>query len=407
MTISYLATTYSVSRQRLLTAILVILACGSVQGDQEGFVDRVRADTRWLSGYATRQVGTEAHRAVQNDLLERVQQIPGITVWTQEFDVMVPVEEQTYLEVRGAVLGGRHRIYPYWPDGVRLNNTPTDGIRGRFVYIGDAGFSEIPANGLRGHIAVMELSAQHKYRRAFDFGAEAVVFLESGDTGHVLSSTASLYKPRYYVPAGELADALRAGQVRRGTIYSRSSWQTVRARNIYAGVVPEGSSGVAPYVVVAPYDAMSKVMGVAPGADVALDAAVVLNVLRDQAAHPDRPLLFGFVDAYHINQFGMRQMAAMLATPPGDRFRNAYTSIESDDLQLYEEAAADLALFDTADEGLAKLHNRRHNRHLRRLFKDAIGPEILRLGGLQGDVRLASMRGERENTTSTRIAMLA
>lgn len=407
MTYSYPATKFSVSRQLLLAAVAVLLVAGNLQAGLESFADRVRADTRWLSEYVTRQIGTDAHKAVQQDLLERIEQIPGVTVWTQEFPVMVPVEEETYLEIGGDALSGQHAIHPFWPEGVRLNNTPNVGIRGRLVYIGEGDFEDIPARRLRGQIAVMEMSGQERYRRAFDFGASAVIFLESETAGRPLYSNQSLFKPRYYVPVGELADALRSGQIPRGRIYSRSSWQTVTARNIYAGVVPAGSAGEAPYVVVAPYDSMSRVMGIAPGADVALDTAVVLNVLRDQAERPMRPLLFAFVDAYHINQLGMRHMSAMLATLPGERIRNAYASIDAGSLSLYEEAAEELALFPDPVEGLANLHSRRFSRHLRRLFKDAIGPEILRLSTLQGEVRLASMRGDRENTASTRIGMLA
>jgi hypothetical protein len=407
MTQSCFATVRWVSWQLLLAAGVLFLAMDSMQAGEAGFLERVQSDTEWLSRYATRQIGTSAHRRLQDDLLARIEAIPGVQVWTQEFPVIVPVEEASSLEIGGDVLAGRHTIHPYWPDGARLNNTRGAGISGRLVYIKDASFSQMPAKGLQGQIAVMELSAQQMYRRAFDYGAAAVIFLESEDSGTVLSSNQSLYKPRYYIPAGELADALRAGQVKRGRIRSRASWQTVVARNIYAGVKPEGAAGVAPYVVVAPYDSMSKVMGIAPGADAALDAAVVLNVLRDEAADPSRPLLFAFVDAYHINQLGMRQLAAMLSAPLGERVRGAYALIDTSDLSSYQEAVDELRQFADADDGLAKLHSRRLTRHLRRLFKDAIGPEILRLSSLQGDVRLAARRDERENKPATRIAMLA
>ena len=393
-------------RVTLIAFVLFAMQAATALGDELDFASRVKSDTAWFSGYASRQIGTESHRNAQADLLERVQAIPGVDVWTHEFSVVAPVEEESYLEITGGAFEGQHQIHPFWPEGVRLNNTPALGIRGRFVYIGKGDFADIPARGLRGQIAVMEMSGQENYRRAFDYGAAAVVFLTSEDTGRPLYSNQSLFKPRYYISDEQLAEALRGGSVTRGRIHSRSNWERVTARNIYAGVVPEGSEGIAPYVVVAPYDSMSRVMGIAPGADVALDAAIVLNVLRDQAAAPTRPLLFAFVDAYHINQLGMRHMSAMLGLPRGERTRSTYASIDADQLTLYQEAVEELELFDDPEEGLANLHSRRAARHLRRLFKDAVGPEILHLSTVQGEVRLASLRGERENTATTRVSML-
>ncbi len=394
------------SRYIAMLGSLLALITGNVVADTVDFVERVRSDTAWLSGYETRQIGTESHRKVQEDLLARVRDIAGIEVWTQEFSVIVPVEEESYLEVADGALEGRYPIYPFWPEGVRLNNTPRAGIRGRLVYIREGDFSDIPARGLRGQIAVMEMSGQQNYRRAFDFGAEAVLFLASETVGKPLYSNQSLYKPRYYIRDERAVEALREGAISRGRLFSRSDWERVTAQNIYAGVVPEGSEGEAPYVVVAPYDAMSRVMGIAPGADVALDASIVLNVLRDQAKNPTRPLLFAFVDAYHINQLGMRKMSAMLGLPRGERTRNVYASMDESSLESYKEAADELRQFTDPEEGLASLHSRRMTRHLRRLFKDAIGPEILHLSTIQGEVRLASLRGDRENTPSTRVSML-
>ena len=391
----------------LVAGSLFLLGCGTLLANNEDFTSRVKSDTAWLSDYGTRQVGTEGHRAVQEDLLSLVQDIPNIKTWTQSFTTRAPVEEESYLEIMEGPLEGQHKIHPFWPEGVRLNNTPDMGIRGRFVYIGEGEYDNIPARSLRGQIAVMELSGQENYRRAFDFGAAAVVFLASETSGTALYSNQSLFKPRYYVTDEDVSAALREGNVSRGRIYSRSHWKEVEAQNIYAGIVPEGSEGVAPYVVVAPYDSMSRVMGIAPGADAALDAAIVLNLLRDQAENPTRPLLFAFVDAYHINQLGMRKMSAMLGLPKGERTRSRYESIDAASLSDYEDAAAELETFEDPEEGLARMHSRREARHLRRLYKDAIGPDILHLSTTQGEVRLASLRGERENTQATRASMLA
>lgn len=393
----------------LMVTLLVVLSCASVltaSADESGFLDRVKADTEWLTGYGTRQVGTPEHARLQEDLLAKLRAIPGVQIWTQEFPVVVPVNQESYLEVGGDILPGRHALYPVWPDVARLNTTPAGGIRGKLVYVGEAAYDQIPARSLQGNIAVMELSGYADYRRVFDFGATAVIFLESTKAEGASPSDQSLYKPRYFVPSGPLADALRAGRVPEGLIVSKGRWETVTARNLYAGIKPAGATQQRPYAVVAAYDSMSKVMGVAPGADMALDCALVLNLLRDEARAPRRPLLFGFLDAYHINQLGMRRMAAMAALTPRDRTRVTYAKLEQKDLDAYQAAADELARFSTAEEGLAMLHDSRACKELRIMFKDAVGPELLKLQKVQGDVRLVSLRREAENRPSVRGEML-
>ncbi len=386
----------------LLLAGLFCAVSASARADASDFAARVREDTRRLASYATRQVGAAEHARAQDDLLARIREIPGVRVWTHEFPVVAPVNEETYLEVAGDTLPGRHPMYPIWPDAARLNTTGPGGIHGRLVYVGDAAFERLPARSLRGQIAVMEMSAYAQYRRAFDHGAAAVIFLESESSAEPLASNQSLYKPRYYVRAGPLADALRAGAIPQARIVSRGRWATVTARNLYAAVVPPDAAGQRPYALVAPYDSMSRVLGVAPGADAALDCATLLNVLRDEARKPTRPLLFGFVDAYHINQLGMRQMAAMLAVTPNERTRRDYQKLDQADLKEYQAAVAELDALGDAETGFPKLHDRNAARYTRRYFKDAVGSGLLRLMTLQGSLRLVARRPETEATPAVR-----
>ena len=393
----------------LRMAFAGLLVCGlAAQADDAAFVARVKADTEWLSSYATRQMGTPEHDQARDDLLARLRAIPNVNVWTQDFPVVVPVIESCTLEIPGGAMRGRHRIYPIWPDVVRLNTTPPEGLGGRCIYVGKGEVESLPARSLRGQIAVMEMSGYRNYRQAFNFGAAAVLLLGSDDDAASPTALRPLYKPRYYVPAGPLADALRAGTVSDARIVCRGGWQTVMARNLYAGVRPAGTNGVGtPYAMVAAYDAMSLTMGLAPGAESALDVAVMLNTLRDEAAHPTHPLLFGFVDAYHINQLGARVMMGMLGTTPLDRTRKDYDEVFKEDLAEYKAAAGELARFPTAAAGLAALHDRGACERIRRMFKDTLGPEQLALEKALGEVRLASRRLPSEDTPEIREKMQA
>lgn len=391
----------------LLLWCLAIATAPAQTPAPDDFLSRVQADTKWLDGYGTRQIGTAAHAKLQDDLLAKLRQIPGVEVWTDEFEVVVPTDEKTTLQITEGDQKGTHSVHPIWPDGGRLNTTPAGGIEGRFIYIGDAGFERLPARGLHGQIAVMEMSAYEHYRRAFDFGAEAVVFVESDTFGKSLPSQQSLYKPRYYVPAGPVADALRSGKATAGRIVSVGQWKSVKARNIYAAVKPAGDSAANPYAVVAPYDSMSRVLGLAPGADSGLDCAIAINLLRDQAAKPSRPLVFGFIDAYHINQLGMRRMAAMITVTPEGRTRQDYDKIEQAELEEYLADAAELDKLKSPEEGLEQIYHGSSYSRLFRLFKDTLGRDILRLRELQGELRLASLRTDDETSSAARQQVLS
>jgi hypothetical protein len=424
----------SISTRRLLLAVstlvfsLAFCANANASVDDATFLSRVQSDTKWLNDFGTRQIGTEAHARLQDELLAKLKAVPGVKVWTDEFPVVVPSYEKTTLTVSGGAVNGAHDIYPLWPDVARLNTTPLEGIEGRLIYVGHASFDQLPAHGLQGQIAVMEMSAYEDYRRVFDHGAAALILLGSDKAGKPLPTTQSLFKPRYFVPAGPLADALREGKAPAGMIVCKGRWKTVTARNIYVAVKPSDDwyeqlkqqlrednpeadeealeekyqAAIYPYSIVAPYDSMSRVYGVAPGADAALDCAIVMNLLRDVTADAPRPLLFGFVDSYHINQIGMRRMAAMLMVTPDGRTRKDYRSIEGAELRDYEAALKELDQFEGFDDGIKKLHDRSSCELLRRMFKDAVGRDLLRLRELQGDMRLAAMRTKDENTKSVR-----
>lgn len=382
----------------LVAAACVVTMQQSVlaQAPSDVFASQVQADTKWLNDFITRQVGTKEHAEVQKQLLEKVKSIPDVEVWTDEFPVVVPVYSETYLQIGEGKFAGQNNIFPLWPDGARLNTTPANGIQGKLIYIGDAAYDKLPATGLRHQIAVMEMSAYDHYRRAFDLGAKAVIFVESEKVETPLPTDLSLYKPRYYVPAGPLADALRRNEVQSGTIFCKGQWKTVTARNIYAAVKPADTQGELPYALVAPYDSMSKVYGVAPGADAALDSAFLLNLLREASDDAPRPLLFGFIDAYHHNQLGMRRMAAMLAVTPGGLTRKVYDDMETESLEAYVEARKELESFETPEEGLSKIYDRSSYETLRRLFKDAVGRDLLLLRELQSDLRLTKSRRDKE-----------
>jgi hypothetical protein len=304
---------------------LTLLVAPTVWGAENDFAARVREDTRWLSSFPSRIVGTEGHDAAVKEMLEKIRAVPNAQVWTHEFPVVMPHYERAELTVPNGDWQGTHKVYPLYPASVRLNTTPADGISGKLIYVQQAKPHQVPARSLRGQIAVMEMTGGENWRHAFNGGARAIILLGSpeDDNRHALSHLPPFpfNLPRFYVPAGKLADALRNGEITEGKLFASAQWRTVTATNIYALVKPAGTPPPEQALAfVAPMDSMSVVPELAPGADEALDAAMLLNLLRHFAEQPPaRPMLFGFLDAYAVKQLGMRQMMLALAILPEDR----------------------------------------------------------------------------------------
>ena len=372
-------------------------------------VEDVRRDTEWLTGYASRTPGTTGHDQAAAELLKRIRAVPGVSVWEHPFPVVVPTISRATIEIAAGPSAGRHKVYPVWPDLVRLKTTPAGGLSGRLIYVGGASLAEMPARRLRDNIAVMEMSAYENWKHPFTMGCKAVVLLGSEDDMAIEVGDQRLYMPRYYVPQGPLADALRQGESLQGTIHCDGAWREVTARNIYALIQPqEVDPALPPIAVAAPYDSMSIIMGLAPGADRAVDAAFALNALRAFAgAEPKRPVLFCFLDADGINQLGVRQMLTMLNVTPEDPIRRRYKKVDADILESYtalHEAATQLG---QGAQAVERLYDKSAYRDLRTHFKNMIGPTILRLRDECGVLRLAIDEAEDADDTAGAEALRA
>lgn len=376
---------------RLLTRMGLLLAVSGRLVAADTFDADVRRDTDWLAGYPSRVVGTPGHAAAQAALLAQVQAVPGVKVWSQPFPVLVPVVKRAELLVTDGPLQGLHPVYPVWPDLGRLKTTPAEGIQGRLIYVGDARLTDLPARSLKGQIAVMEMTDYERWRNPFAMGAAAVLLL--GSAGDLAAEPAqqALHMPRYYVPEGDLAEALRAGRVATATLHGEQDWQTADAINILALVKPaDPANALAPIAVAVPYDAMSVVLGLAPGADNAVDVAFLLNLLRETAATPpDRAVLFCFVDAYGFNQLGMRQLLSLLTVLPSDATRQAYDGVYDRRREEYRQLVEQVATLGSGDDVFDKLWDKGSYRELQRYIKDGMGPELLRLRNESGELRIA------------------
>ena len=376
----------------LLLGVLCVML-SPVHGGVEPLSATAREAFDWLAAPLDRSVGSPEHAAVQARLLEELRALENVTVFEQPFDVLMPVTEEAVMLIGDGDFAGEHTIYPVWPALTRLNTTPRAGISGRAVYLGQAELEQINPRELNGQVAVIEM-ADGNWERPFQFGAAAVLLLGSPDEtrrdAHRHLLDIPVWFPRYYLPDGPLAAALRSGSF-SGKINLRvnARWQYRTARNIYGLLMPDGvetPAGQPALVMAAAFDAVSALQGVAPGAGSAANSAALLALAKRKAAvPPPQPVLFAFLDAQGINQRGVREMLEALGprSAPHARARRD----DAGTLSLYEQHAALAAELPAEPDAMDLIHQRRF-KPLHRYIKDGFSEELNRLDRDVPELRL-------------------
>jgi len=371
----------------LIIALLVVItgcpllsAAETPPMDLESLVSQVRRDTEWFGGYPSRTLGQPGHDEAFDELHRRVKAIAGEAVWRHEIPFVVPTVLEATLTIMDGSIPGEHRIYPLWPAGPRLNTTPAEGLNGRLVYVGKATIEELPAESLRGQIAVMEMASGWKWRNALAFGARAIIFLGSRYETHwdmrPHDIVIPLNTPRFYIPDGELARALRSKEAITGHIFAKGVWEQTTGQNIYALIpsrVPEDRRKAIAIVVQS--DSMCMVPELGRGADSALDTAMALNLMRYFAEHPpEHPLLFAFIDGFSLNVKGLRYMLNTLRLTP--ELRKTNSEEIRDRLEDYREYADLVRELRDDPQGMYRVHQPAY-RKLRQYIKDEASQEAL------------------------------
>ncbi|HPO91480.1 MAG TPA: hypothetical protein PLJ44_10260, partial [Victivallales bacterium] len=351
------------------------------------FADRLKSNTRIFSEISSRITGSEgckeAAKIIKNNLCE----IRNIKVISQYFEVETPLYYNSYIETN---INGKIKqfpIYPLWPELVRLNTTPKNGINGKPVYCGKASMTELPGKALQSQIAVMEMADYQNWRNPFMMGASALLLLASNNEEIELPGEQAIYKPRFYVKDTELCNALRTNKISSLKIYSDGKWKSSLGENIYA-IIKGTDDKLQPIVIFTGYDSMSIVPQLAPGADTAIDTSFLLLMVKFFSTfQPKRSVVFVFTDAMYLNNLGTRLIFSMLSSDKNDNTRQSYIKMEEKILEEYQKIAE---LIDSADnqELLTKLPDKSKFREIQRYCKDELSPEIMRLREKNGILRL-------------------
>ena len=264
-------------RQLLFTVAVTITVCPPVAAASafEGHV-------RFLTQFEHRLAGSEVDQRVRDYIVGVLRGLgfDDTSLIIQPVEVVRPANGpgDCSLEARGS----RFRLYPLRPNLVQAAVAEPEGISGSTVYCRKGRGDSLPEE-LDGRVVLLDFDCGEQWKRAFERGAKAVVFVGVVDR-------LEAYEPKFYEAAADLPrfylqpeDAKAAGLFGGPVdvcIRSKASWDRLLTANIVAMIHPtEDSEGDDSAVIVGcEYDSYGDVPELAPNYRKALNTAAMLDL---------------------------------------------------------------------------------------------------------------------------------
>ncbi|WP_170161669.1 FtsX-like permease family protein [Desulfosoma caldarium] len=271
-----------------------------------------------LTQVADRSTGTPGCDAAADYIADTFKRLGLKSVGRQAFFVPIPVLDEGHISVGSK----RYPLYPWAPNMALLSQTPPEGLEGPLVDVQDGALDRFDGHNIDNALVLMDVSSGENWWLAAQLGAKAVIFLgqdtDTRDQFLIKNVPTPLDFPRFYAPP-HVAFALRraASNGERAHVLVRSHWEHRLGYNVY-GLVPGSSPHLSRELVIieAPYDAASPVVGLAPGADQAVSAAILLQLAEYLAVHPPaRTVLLAAVSGHGQSLLGTRHLLWTLEGP--------------------------------------------------------------------------------------------
>ncbi len=283
-------------------------------------MQRVLGDLRTMEGFGSRVSGYEGNTKAADLILEEFKRL-GLETMVQEFDVPIPVDPGSYLDVEGK----RYHLDGLWPNLVRTSQVDRDGLTGPVIYVGAGNLSDFNGKDVRNAIVLMDFNTQQNWLNAPLLGAAAGVFIEPLDTtrgeAEMKLLRVPIDVPRFWVGGDEAAEIL--AKVTRGEIAGTigydepMQWESRTNRNIIGILKGKGSNGNKAVVLEAYYDSTSVVPAKAPGASNACSIASLLEMARVLSkAQPDRSVIFLACSGHFEGLAGSREFVSLWGREP-------------------------------------------------------------------------------------------
>ena len=288
------------------TPDLAAVAAGVTEANVHRHIERLAGCGSRIAGYPGHARALEYIRGVLTGLgYDNIRE--------DRFPVAIPVDEGASLAIEAT--GERFTLHALWPNAVRTSQVPPDGVRGTAVDGGDGSWEHLDGNVISGSIVFMDFNSEAHWLNPAMLGARAIVFVEPEQTTRRQAETkmapVPLNVPRFWMPAGDYARFAATGMGKQVRLQCRMPWREVQDVNLMVRL--EGSDpelGKTLVCLESYYDSMSVVPSLAPGAETACGAAVLLDLARVLRENPPKcSVLFLFTGSHHVNRAGITEFA--------------------------------------------------------------------------------------------------
>lgn len=239
---------------------------------------RIEEKVETISSFGPRMTGYPGYQKTLEFISSYLQDELGLKVIPHTYKVLVPFEEESYIEVLEP-MRLRVKVHALYPNGVNPSATPPEGLEGPLHYIGKGELSDFNEKIIEGSIVAMEFNSQDNWLSAAKLGAKAVIFIEPVSTTYHECNKKFLDTPinfpRVYISRDDWKLVEKASKIR---LVSKITWKEVEAANLIA--VINGSSASDVIILAAHFDSWSVVPALSTSKAEAIAPAYLLELAR-------------------------------------------------------------------------------------------------------------------------------
>jgi hypothetical protein len=302
--------------------LIVCLVCTSVPAagvTEKDLPDAFTDVISKLSSFGDRSTGTAGNEEAALYIKEKFQELGYEKLDSYRFSTPVMRHIKSTL-----ILSNRNKsieLRPIRGNAVTPQTVRHPGISATLVYAGRGELRDLNGKQVDNSILLMELDSGKNWLHAANLGAQAVVYIDRGESPKQFFKEklelSPLQFPRFWMSLAEAEKAFGNfekapnGLVEaEAQLISQINWQMAISENIYCfveGTDPELKERL--IMVEAFYDSTAAVAGLSPGADEAVSIATLLELARYLKENPPQRTVLLIASSGHAQTLaGMREM---------------------------------------------------------------------------------------------------
>jgi ABC-type antimicrobial peptide transport system permease subunit len=250
-------------------------------------LEAMRGTIDIISSFGSRMTGYEGYEKTLNFIHSYLKDEVGLSPVSHTYSVLVPWEEEVFVEA----LEPFHlkvKAFAVNPNSINPSPTPSQGLVGRLVYVGNGDLKNYEGKSINGSIVAIDFNSGYRWLTAANLGAQAVVFIEPKTTTYYECDSkyleTSIGFTRVYLKSSDWEVLKNATKVR---LVSRVSWKEVNATNLMVEI--KGTVSPNEVVILSThFDSWSVVPSLANSKTELIPLVLLLQYARYLARNPPR-----------------------------------------------------------------------------------------------------------------------